>query len=89
MGYLDKPQAKPLMSGVYLDKPQCLQYMQFAKAAVFLVQKVRSKGILLSYEMQNPTKQLFGGYRSPFVFLTTVTNIELASERVLYNRTVF
>ena len=29
VGYLDKPQVKPLMSGVYLDKPQRFQYMHF------------------------------------------------------------
>ena len=37
VGYLDKPQAKPLMSGIYLDKPQC------SKAHGFLQLKVLQK----------------------------------------------
>ena len=32
--------------------------MQFMKPAVFLIQKVRKKGILLSHETQYPTKNL-------------------------------
>ena len=37
VGYLDNPQTKPLMSGVYLDKPQCskVQYMHFCNSKSF------------------------------------------------------